>query len=124
MDWGVIHEQMFAVEIHEVAPPRSADQSVLGNLTAAKPPRRSHAVATEPEPRAWLNEHALNPFLERGPEGALRRSRADRAPRRAVAHGTASIDEDQNIGRFSEQVDSGVEGAAGNLKQAEDRHAG
>jgi len=31
--------------------------------------------------------------------------------------------EDANIGRFSDEAERGVEGAAGNLKQAEDRHA-
>lgn len=119
----VIHEQMFAVEIHDGGAAVIRDQSVLGNLTTAEAPSPLPSVATEPEPRAWLNEHALNPFLDE-----VRKERSAEVERIAH-HVELSLTEllnreDQNIGRFSEQADSGVEGAAGNLKQAEDRHAG
>ena len=79
-------------------------------------------VATLPEPRAWLNENALVPFLEE--------VRADRVAEveRIRQHVETSLTElifreDQRIARLQEDVERGVEGAAGNLRQAEMRQA-
>ena len=75
-----------------------------------------------PEPSAWLHDNALLPFLEE-----VRKERVTEVERIA-AHIEMSLTEliskeDASIGRWEEEADRGVEGAAGNLKQAEDRHA-
>ena len=59
----VIHERMFAVEIREDGTVELRDQSILGNMTRAPVPATLPSIAHEPEPRAWLNEHALTGFL-------------------------------------------------------------
>jgi hypothetical protein len=68
-----------------------------------------------------LNEHALSGFLNE-----VRSERAAEVER-ISQHVELSLTEllnreDQLIGRLAEDAQRGVEGAAGNLKQAEDRH--
>jgi len=116
----VIHERMFAVEISSAGSATLRDPGVLGNLNPAPAPDRLPPVATLPEPRAWLNDNALVPFLEE--------VRADRMAEveRICQHVETSLTElifreDQRIARLQEDVERGVEGAAGNLRQAEMR---
>ena len=117
-----IRERMFAVEIDDSGSMRLRDQNALGNLTAAPVPPELPAVAQAPEPRGWLNDHALTPFLEE--IRAERVAEIERIARHVELSLTALLEkEDQLIGRLAEDVDRGVEGAPGNLKQAEDRHA-
>jgi superfamily II DNA or RNA helicase len=47
----VIHERMFAAEIHADGTNELRDQSILGNMTLAPAPASLPAVAHEPEPR-------------------------------------------------------------------------
>ena len=73
-------------------------------------------------PSAWLHENALLPFLE-----DVRKERTAEVERIA-AHIEMSLTEliakeDASIGRWEDEAGRGVEGAAGNLKQAEDRHS-
>jgi hypothetical protein len=98
------------------------DPGVLGNLVPASPPDDLPPVAHFAEPRAWLNEHGLISFLEE--------VRAERAAEveRIRHHVETSLTElifreDQRIARLQEEVERGAEGAPGNLKQAETRHA-
>jgi len=118
----VIHERMFAVEVASDGSAALRDPGVLGNLNPAPAPDRLPAVATLAEPRAWLNERVLVPFLEE--------VRADRTAEveRIRQHVETSLTElifreDQRIARLHEDVERGVEGAAGNLRQAEMRQA-
>jgi hypothetical protein len=76
-------------------------------------------VAIDPEPLPWLHAEALQPFLaevqaERGAE-------LDRIAAHIELSLTELIDrEDRLIGRLMDDRDRGVEGAAGNLAQAEE----
>ena len=118
----VIHERMFAVEIREDGTVELRDQSILGNMTRAPVPATLPSIAHEPEPRAWLNEHALTGFLNE--VLSERAAEVERISQHVELSLTELLNrEDQLIGRLAEDAQRGVEGAAGNLKQAEDRHA-
>src|SRR5206468_3101758 len=60
----VIHERLFAVETAERGEPRLHESGVIGNFSPAGPPKDLPAVASLPEPTAWLHAQALAPFLE------------------------------------------------------------
>jgi len=117
-----IHERLFAIRIADGEEPRVHEPGVLGNLLPAPVPDVLPDVAEAPEALAWLNTHAFQPFLEE-----VRRDRLtelDRIARHVEISLTELIArEDLLIGRFSEDTERGIEGAAGNLKQAEDRHS-
>src|SRR5208282_3092758 len=79
-------------------------------------------VVNAPEPTEWLQQNALLPFLEE-----VRQDRVAEVER-ILAHIEMSLTEliareDAAIGRWEDEAERGVEGAAGNLKQAEDRHS-
>jgi superfamily II DNA or RNA helicase len=117
-----VHERLFAVQIDSNGQARPSSPSILGNLQPAGAVSPPADLASAPEPTAWLQENALLPFLEE-----VRKERTAEVERIA-AHVEMSLTElidkeDDLIGRLAEQVDRGVEGAAGNLKQAEDRHS-
>jgi superfamily II DNA or RNA helicase len=118
----VIHERLFAAEVSANGPSGLRDPGVLGNLVPASPPIDLPPVASFAEPRAWLNEHGLVSFLEE--------VRAERVAEveRIRQHVETSLKElifreDQRIARLQEDVDRRVEGAPGNLRQAEKRQA-
>ncbi len=118
----VIHERLFAVEVSNDGEPRLCEPNILGNFTPADPPDARPAVATAPEATAWLNEHALTPFLEE--------TRKDRLAEveRISAHIELSLTEllqraDEEIGRAAAEVEQKTAGAEGRLAQAEARHA-
>ncbi len=118
----VIHERLFAMETADGAAPRLQEPGVLANFAPAEPPDRLSVITPGLEISAWLNQHALTPFLEE--------VRAERLTEieRIAAHVELSLTEliakeDALIGRFSEQAERGAEGAAGLLAQAEARHA-
>jgi len=118
----VVHERLFAIQITSDSQVRPSNPTVLGNLQPAPCPEELPSVVNEPEQTAWLQETTLRPFLEE--------VRAERSAEveRIAAHIEMSLTEligkeDAAIDRWAEQADRGVEGAAGNLKQAEDRQA-
>jgi len=122
----VVHERLFAVEIPSDGEPRLVEPGALGNLQPVSRESGSRLelpeVAHAAEPRAWLHECALVPFLNE-----VRDERVAEVER-VAAHVELSLTEliereDMQIGRFSEEAEKGLEGAAGNLKKAEDRHA-
>jgi len=117
-----ISERLFAVQLMDGSPPNLLDTAVLGNMQATAPLQELPPIANEPEAVTWLYENALQPFLEE-----VKAERVEEIER-IWQHVEVSLTEllakeDANIGRFSEEAERGVEGAAGNLKQAEDRHA-
>lgn len=119
---AVVHERLFALQLTNEGEVRPSNPTVLGNLQPAPRPAQLPTVADQPEQTAWLQETTLFPFLEE--------VRADRSAEidRIAAHIEMSLTEliskeDSAIDRWAEQVERGVEGAAGNLKQAEDRQA-
>ncbi|MGQ9795935.1 helicase-related protein [Desulfosoma sp.] len=118
----VIHERLFAVEVSNDGKPCLREPNLLGNFLPARPPDPLPAVATLPEAEAWLNKHALMPFLEE--------TRKDRLAEveRIATHVELSLTEllqraDEEIGRAQEAVDRGEQGAEGRLAKAENRHA-
>ncbi len=118
----VIHERLFAVEVAEGKEPKRQEPGALGNFSPGKAPETLPPVAHLPEARDWLTQGALSPFLDE-----VRQERVAEVDRIA-AHVELSLTElmqreDRLIGRLAEETERGVEGAAGNLKQAEDRHA-
>jgi superfamily II DNA or RNA helicase len=117
----IIHERLFAVEIAENGEPHLHEPGILGNFTLADPPETLPSVATLPEAAAWLNEHALAPFLEE--------TRKDRLAEveRISAHIELSLTEllqraDEEVGRAAAEVEQKIAGAEGRLAQAEARH--
>ncbi|MGH7802452.1 MAG: helicase-related protein [Thermodesulfobacteriota bacterium] len=118
----IIHEQLFVVEISETGDPKTNDQSILGDLILTNHSGDLPLVATIPDVETWLNEHELNPFLEK-----VRSERVSEIDRIAE-HINLSLTEllqkvDEEIGRAAAEVEQKVVGAEGRLAQAEARHA-
>ena len=118
----VIHERLFTVELAAGATPCLRGPELLGNLSPTAPPKPLPDVAALPEATAWLNEHALAPFLDE--------VRSDRLAEidRVAEHVELSLTEvlqriDEEIGRIAEAVAGDVAGAEGRLTLAEARHA-
>lgn len=117
----VIHERLFAVEQSENGDPVLREPAVLGDLQPTAPPDPLPSVANLPEPMAFLHERALKPFLEE--------IKAERVAEveRIRHHVEISLTEliaraDQEIGRCEEEKNRGVEGAAGRLAVAIQKH--
>ncbi len=118
----IIHERLFTVELAEGVSPCLREPDILGNLIPTAAPDFLPAAASLPEATAWLNEHALIPFIDE-----VRNERFAEVDRIAE-HVEMSLKEvlqraDDEIGRADEEVDEGVTGAEGRLAQAETRHA-
>lgn len=117
----VAHERLFAVEIPEVGEPTLREPSVLGDLQPASTPDDLPTVANLPEPVAFLQERAFGPFLDE--VKAERVAEVERIQHHVEISLTELIARaDQEIGRYQEDVEKGVEGAAGRLAQALERH--
>lgn len=115
------HEQLFVVEVAESGEPRLREPGLLGNLVPGKAPEQLVPVIQIPEPLEWLHEHAFGPFLQ-----ATRTERLAEVDR-ISEHVELSLTEllqrvDSEIGRASDEVARGVQGAEGRLAQAENRH--
>ena len=117
----IIHERLFVLEIKENGEARLQQPGILGNFIPAKVPESFPPVASVPEATAWLNEQALQPFLEE--------VRAERTAEveRIASHVELSLTEllqkaDEEIGKAASEVEDKVTGAAGRLAQAEARH--
>jgi superfamily II DNA or RNA helicase len=117
-----VHERLFAVEVAENGDARLRDPTALGDLMPAKKPADLPKVATLPEPTDFLNREPLAAFLS---EVSMERiAEVDRVAKHVEIALTELISkEDDKIGRFALAKESGVEGAAGFLAQAENRHA-
>ncbi len=119
---NVIHERMFVVQLEHGKDPTLREPGILGNLVPASKPTPLPPVASFEEATAWLNDRALRPFIEE-----VRQERVAEVER-VRSHVEYSLTEliareDEKIGKLAELAQQGSEGAAGNLKQAEDRHA-
>ena len=106
----VTHERLFAVELAESGSCCLQEPDVLGNLSPAAAPERLPSVAALPEATAWLNEHALAPFIDE-----VRAERLAEVERIAV-HVELSLTEvlqrvDDEIGRAAVEVEKEVAGA-------------
>jgi len=118
----VIHERLFAVRLIPGQESSLHEVGIFGNLQPAPTPATLPPVASEPEPLAWLHQEALQPFLEE--VQAERGAEIDRIAAHVELSLTELIErEDRLIGRLMEDKERGVEGAAGNLAQAEERQS-
>jgi len=117
----VVHERLFAVEITENGA-SIQDPVLLGDLQPTTAPSQLPPVAALPEATDVLQRQALDAFL-----AEVRAERLEELDR-VAAHVEVALTEliqreDDKIGRFAEERDRGVEGAAGLLAAAEAKHA-
>ncbi len=118
----VIHERLFAVEHSGGDCLRLREPAVLGDLVPANAPDTLPAIAEAPEPTAWLNEHALRPFLDE--VRTERQAEVDRIAEHVELSLTELLQKvDEEIGRAATEIESKIQGAEGRLAQAESRHA-
>jgi hypothetical protein len=94
----IVHERLFAVELHGDASMRLSGPTILGKLQPTSDAEYPSELAAQPEPSAWLHENALLPFLEE-----VRKERVSEVDRIA-AHIEMSLTEliakeDASIGR-------------------------
>jgi hypothetical protein len=117
----VMHERLFAVEVSSSGDLTLREPTFLGNLQPAPPPRELPAIAGQGEPTAFLQEHALAPFLEE--VKAERVAEVERIREHVEISLTELIAKaDEEIGRFEEDKNRDVEGAAGLLAIAVEKH--
>ncbi len=117
----VIHERLFALELTPDGAPCLRGLDVLGNLSPIAAPGELPQPAALPEETAWLNRHALLPFLDE--VRAERLAEIDRVARHVELSLTEVLQRiDDEIGRAAEERDQAVAGAEGRLAQAEARH--
>lgn len=119
---NTIHERIFVVRLEDGSDPVLVGLDIFSNLLPASVPGKLPAVSHKSEPLEWLHYHALDPFL-----AEIRSERVEEI-KRIEKHVELSLTEliakeDLLIGRFTDEADRGVEGAAGSLKLAEDRCA-
>lgn len=118
----VIHERLFTVELAKERDPRLLGPDALGNLSPATPPELLPAAASLPEATAWLDEHALRPFLHRVKKERL--AEVDRIADHVHLSLTEALQRaDDEIGHAETAVQNDVTGARGRLAQAQGRHA-
>jgi SNF2 family DNA or RNA helicase len=117
-----VHERLFAVELNEQGDMKPHEPSILIDLIPAPRPDVLSPITSLPEATAWLNEQALQPFLEE--------VRAERQTevQRIANHIELSLTEllvkvDEEIGRAAADVEQKTPGSEGRLAQAETRHA-
>jgi len=118
---NVTHERLFAVEQSESGEPALREPGILGDLQPSPPTGDLPPVVSLPEPTAFLQGRALTPFLEQ--VKAERVAEVERIQHHVEISLTELIARaDQEIGRFEEEKTRGVEGAAGLLAIAIDKH--
>ncbi|MGH6878391.1 MAG: DUF3883 domain-containing protein, partial [Rhizomicrobium sp.] len=118
---NVVHERLFVVELSQDGEPALREPSILGDFQPGMVPSPLPELAKAPEAMAFLQDKALAPFL-----AEIKVERQDEVER-IRRHVEVSLTEliaraDLDIGRANEEKDRGVEGAAGRLAQAEQRH--
>ncbi|HIQ20436.1 MAG TPA: DUF3883 domain-containing protein, partial [Planctomycetes bacterium] len=118
----VVHERLFAIELIDGREPRLREPTLLGDFTIAESPQPLPPVAQLPEATTWLQEHALQQFIDE-----VRAERLSEVERIAE-HVELSLTEllqraDEEIGRAAAEVERKAQGAEGRLAQAEARHA-
>lgn len=118
----VAHERLFAVEIPETGDPCLREPTFLGNFAPAQVTEFPATLAEKLEATDWLNAQILMPFLQE--VRAERLSEIEHVARHVELSLTELIHKaDEDIGRASEEVENGIQGAEGRLAQAETRHA-
>ncbi len=118
----LLEKRLFVIEMKENGDVRLQEPGLLGNFTPAETPEGLPSVASVPEAYAWLNEHALMPFLEETRSGRMAEVE------RIAAHIELSLTEllqkaDEEIGKAASDMEQKAHGAEGRLAQAEARHA-
>ncbi len=116
-----MHERLFAVEVSGSGDLALREPTFLGNLQPAPPMSELPDVAGREEPIAFLQAQALAPFLEE--VKAERIAEIERIREHVEISLTELIAKaDEEIGRFEEDKNRNVEGAAGLLAIAVEKH--
>jgi len=110
----VIHECLFAIDVSGDGEPRLREPNLLGNFTPTDAPAILPKIARVPEAAAWLNEHALVPFLEETHKDRLAEIE------RIAEHIELSLTEllqraDDEIGRAATEMEQKIPGTEGRL---------
>jgi superfamily II DNA or RNA helicase len=118
----IIHERLFAMELTQNGEPKLREPNMLGNFSPAGPPQELPAIASAPEASDWLHENVLQALLEETHKERLAEVT------RIGDHVELSLTEllqraDEEIGRVTDEKESGIQGADGRLARAENRHA-
>ncbi len=118
----VIHERLFAVEYSDGQSPALREPGVLGNLQPVPPVESPPNIVPAEDVEDWLHRSVLAPFVDE-----VRAERVQEVERISqhveLSLGELIQREDEKIGRFAEMAERGDDGAAGNLRQAEDRQS-
>ena len=69
----VVHERLFALELTENTEPYLREPNMLGDFSPTEPPEALPAVASAPEPSAWLHKNVLKPSWKRQGKSVWRR---------------------------------------------------
>lgn len=118
----VIHERLFAVEYADGGEPAIREPGVLGNSQPATNVDPLPVIAPAVNVEDWLHAAVLAPFVDE--VRAERTQEVDRISDHVeLSLGELIQKEDEKIGRFAEMAERGDDGAAGNLRQAEDRQS-
>jgi superfamily II DNA or RNA helicase len=118
---NTIHERLFTIEQAASGEPILREPGILGDLQPAPDPRMIPEIPNAPETGTFLQQVALQPFLEE-----VKTERVAEVER-IQHHVEVSLTEliaraDQEIGRFEEEKSRGIEGAAGLLAIAIEKH--
>lgn len=116
-----VHERLFAVEVSAGREPILRDPGILGDLQPAPAAERLPDTAMLPDGERFLQETALTLFLEEV------KSERVAETERIRDHVELSLTEliaraDTDIGRFEEEKNRGIDGAAGLMAIADERH--
>jgi hypothetical protein len=118
---NIVHERLFVVELSQDGEPALREPSILGDFQPGMVPVPLPEIASALEAIPFLQEKALTPFLAE--IKAERQEEVERIRRHVEVSLTELIARaDLDIGRANEEKDRGVEGSAGRLAQAEQRH--
>jgi hypothetical protein len=117
----VVHERLFVVELSSLGEPSLREATIVGDFQPALVPAALPDVAAMPEAVSFLQEQALSPFLEE--VKAERVGEVERIRHHvelALSELIARADDD--IGRCADDKERNVEGAAGRLAIAIEKH--
>lgn len=119
---NVVRERLLVLELSDGQEPVVRGPGVLGDLQPAPMPSGLPTATELSEALGFLHQKVLGPFLDNA--RAERLAEVERIAHHVEVALTELIArEDVKIGRLAEEKEQGVEGAAGNLAQAEERHA-
>lgn len=117
----IVHERLFVVELSSTGGPALREAAILGDFQPAMVPATLPEIATAPEATGFLQDQALAPFLEE--VKTERFSEVERIRHHVeIALSELIARADQDIGRYADEKEQNLEGAAGRLAIAIEKH--